>query len=134
MSCVVYLTNKKTGYMYAYESVSYRDPVSKKPKSKRTFIGRVDPISKQLLDPDKAQRLKEKRKSKTSQLSGNDDIKLNTETDPAMSNEIIIEELRQIKELLLQDHDELRRVQDAQERSRESVLAAVNLLQQSFRS
>lgn len=43
MSCIVYQTNKKTGVVYAYESESYRDPVTKKPKSKRTYLGRVDP-------------------------------------------------------------------------------------------
>lgn len=43
MSCIVYQTNKKTGVVYAYESESYRDPITKKPKSKRTYLGRVDP-------------------------------------------------------------------------------------------
>ncbi len=43
MSSVVYQKNKSNGNVYAYESVSYRDPVSRKPKSKRTYLGRVDP-------------------------------------------------------------------------------------------
>lgn len=49
MACVVYMTNKKSGHVYAYESVSYRDPVTKKPKSKRKYLGRVDPITKEFL-------------------------------------------------------------------------------------
>lgn len=42
MSSVVYQTGKN-GMKYAYESESYRDPITKKPKSKRTYLGRVDP-------------------------------------------------------------------------------------------
>lgn len=49
MSCTVYQTNHKTGVVYAYDSVSYRDPITKKPKSKRTYLGRVDPITKLII-------------------------------------------------------------------------------------
>ena len=34
--------NKKTGITYVYESFSYRDKTTKKPKSRRRLIGRVD--------------------------------------------------------------------------------------------
>lgn len=30
---------------YVYQSESYRDPVTKKPKSKRKLIGKVDPVT-----------------------------------------------------------------------------------------
>lgn len=43
MSCIVYQTNKKTGITYAYESVSYWDKEKQQPRSKRKYIGRVDP-------------------------------------------------------------------------------------------
>lgn len=43
MSCIIYITNKNTNTKYAYRSESYRDPVTKKPKSRRTYLGRVDP-------------------------------------------------------------------------------------------
>ncbi|MCH4035180.1 MAG: DUF3450 domain-containing protein [Lachnospiraceae bacterium] len=42
MSSIVYLTNKTTGIKYAYESESFRDPVTHKPKNKRKLIGKVD--------------------------------------------------------------------------------------------
>lgn len=45
MASIVYQTNKKTGAIYAYKSVSYRDPDTKKPKSKRTYLGRYNPES-----------------------------------------------------------------------------------------
>lgn len=43
MSCIVYQTNKNTGTKYAYLSESYRDPKTGTPKSRRTYLGRVDP-------------------------------------------------------------------------------------------
>ena len=43
MSCIVYQTNKKTGITYAYESFSYWDKEKKQPRSRRKYIGRVDP-------------------------------------------------------------------------------------------
>ena len=49
MSCIVYQTNKKTGVVYAYESESYRDPVTRKPTSRRTYLGRVDPVTKAII-------------------------------------------------------------------------------------
>ncbi len=49
MSCIVYQKNKANGTIYAYESESYRDPVTKKPRCKRTYLGRVDPVTKQII-------------------------------------------------------------------------------------
>lgn len=63
MSCIIRITNKKTGYTYAYESVSYRDPVTKKPKSKRTYLGRVDPVTNEILP--KAEKGKRNRQKST---------------------------------------------------------------------
>lgn len=39
---VVYQTNKKSGITYAYESSSYWVPELNQPRSKRTYLGRVD--------------------------------------------------------------------------------------------
>ncbi len=49
MAFTVYQTNKKTGVVYAYRSESYRDPVTKKVKSRRTYLGRVDPETKLII-------------------------------------------------------------------------------------
>ena len=43
MSCLVRSFNKATGVCYVYESTSYRDPSSKKPRSHRRCIGKIDP-------------------------------------------------------------------------------------------
>ena len=131
MSCVVYLTNKKSGYMYAYESESYRDPITRKPKSRRSFIGRVDPVTKELLDPEKARRLKEKTERSSGKATVQEETNLKP-LDSTLSSEEVIEELRQVKEILLQERDELRRIQNEQDRTRETVLTVVKLIQDSF--
>ena len=48
MACIIYRTDSKSGNVYAYESRSYRDPVTKRPRSKQVYLGRVDPITKEI--------------------------------------------------------------------------------------
>ena len=43
MSSVVYQIDKKTGAKYAFESISYWDKDKKQPRSKRKYLGKVDP-------------------------------------------------------------------------------------------
>ena len=50
MAFLVYQTSKKTGTVYAYEAVSYRDPKTGRPKSRKTYLGRVDPISGRIIE------------------------------------------------------------------------------------
>jgi transposase len=49
MATIVYQTNKKTGVTYAYESVSYWDKEKQQSRAKRTCIGRVDPITQNIV-------------------------------------------------------------------------------------
>ena len=49
MSCIVYQINKKTGIKYAYESVSYWDKDKHQPRSKRKYLGRVDPETGEII-------------------------------------------------------------------------------------
>ncbi len=62
MSFILHQKNKKTGVVYAFEVESYRDPETKKPKSRRTYLGRIDPVTNQLIpksaDPGKRNRSK----------------------------------------------------------------------------
>lgn len=67
MSCIIRITNKSNGNVYAYESESYRDPVTKKPKSRRTYLGRVDPVTNEIIP--KAEKGKRNRQSSTKQLN-----------------------------------------------------------------
>ena len=49
MASVVYQTDKKTGIKYAYESTSYWDKEKKQPRSKRRYIGKVDPETGEII-------------------------------------------------------------------------------------
>ena len=49
MSCIVYQVNKKTGVKYAYRSESYWDKDKQQPRSKRTYIGKVDPETGEII-------------------------------------------------------------------------------------
>ncbi len=57
MSSIVYWTNKANGRTYAYRSESYWDKEKKQPRSKRTYLGRVDPETGEII--------KGERKTKT---------------------------------------------------------------------
>ena len=43
MSSIVYQHDKRSGTTYAYRSTSFRDPDTGKPRSRREYLGRVDP-------------------------------------------------------------------------------------------
>lgn len=49
MSCIVYQIDKKSGVKYAYESISYWDKEKKQPRSKRKYLGRVDPETGEII-------------------------------------------------------------------------------------
>ena len=100
MSSIVYQTNKTTGTVYAYESESYRDPVTKKPKSRRKYIGRVDPDTKRIIP--KAQEGKRNRsKSIDSYTVLPDDVLLEMKNQ----KEQIIKLQQQVDELSRRDKE-----------------------------
>mgnify|MGYP006873006421 FL=1 len=49
MACIVYQIDKKTGAKFAYESVSYWDKEKKQPRSKRKYLGKVDPETGEII-------------------------------------------------------------------------------------
>lgn len=49
MSCIVYQIDKKTGTKYAYESESYWDPEKQQPRSRRKYLGKVDPETGEIM-------------------------------------------------------------------------------------
>ncbi|MBO4378627.1 MAG: hypothetical protein IKS87_02625 [Lachnospiraceae bacterium] len=49
MPSIVYQVDKKTGIKYAYESTSYWDKEKKQPRSKRRYIGKVDPETGEII-------------------------------------------------------------------------------------
>lgn len=49
MSSIVYQINKKTGAKYAFESISYWDKDKQQPRSKRKYLGKVDPETGEII-------------------------------------------------------------------------------------
>ena len=49
MAAIVYQINKKTGVIYAYESISYWDKDKQHSRAKRKCIGRVDPETQKII-------------------------------------------------------------------------------------
>lgn len=49
MGTIVYQVNPKNGAKYAYESISYWDKDKKAPRSKRKYLGRVDPETGEII-------------------------------------------------------------------------------------
>ena len=49
MPCRVNHVNKDTGVVYVYESVSYWDKEKKQPRNKQVCIGKLDPVSGELI-------------------------------------------------------------------------------------
>ena len=66
MSTIVYHIDSKTGNKYAYESKSYRDPDTKKVKTRKTYLGRVDPVTGKIIP--KAEPGKRNRAPSTRQI------------------------------------------------------------------
>ncbi len=57
MPAIVYQTNKSTGITYAYESVSYWDKEKQQSRAKRKCIGKVDPVTGEIV-PTRKQKAK----------------------------------------------------------------------------
>jgi predicted RNase H-like nuclease (RuvC/YqgF family) len=49
MPSIVYQIDKKTGAKYAFESISYWDKEKKQPRSKRKYLGKVDPETGEII-------------------------------------------------------------------------------------
>ena len=62
MACLIRNLDKRTGITYVYSSISYWDKDKKKPGSHRTLIGKIDPVSGNIIPTKGTQK---NRKSKT---------------------------------------------------------------------
>jgi transposase len=64
MATIVYQKNKKTGVVYAYESVSFWDKEKKQSRAKRKCIGRMDPDTGKIVPTHKKKTIIGKKRSK----------------------------------------------------------------------
>lgn len=96
MACIVYQVNKKTNTKYAYRSESYRDPITKQPRSRRTYLGRVDPETNEIIP--KAEKGKRNRKRST---TGNkhSNSKATANASELADNEELIAKINQLSEI-----------------------------------
>lgn len=69
---IVYQTDKRSGITYAYESKAYWDKEKKQSRSKRTLIGRVDPVTGEITKTDG--RCRKNSPYQTIQLTEQDEI------------------------------------------------------------
>lgn len=97
MPTIVYQTNSKTGVKYAYESVSYWDKDKKAPRSRRRYLGRVDPETGEIIEARKYNKKEENRDSNADNADTESVMKLTEELE---SRDALIaslqEELRQM--------------------------------------
>ena len=49
MPSIVYQKDKRSGSTYAYRSTSFRDPDTGRPRSRREYLGRVDPATGEIV-------------------------------------------------------------------------------------
>ena len=93
---IVYQTDKRSGITYAYENQSFWDPDLKRSKSKRKLIGRVDPVTKEIVPTDG--RCK---KRSPSYEPGNDDYEM-PKTMKGLKDEVrrLLKENQELREQL----------------------------------
>lgn len=81
MSCIVYLTDRN-GNKYAYESISYWDKEKGQPRSKRKYIGKVDPETGNIIP----------KKTRASAKESKQEVRLPEDTGQAVQT--LYEEIR----------------------------------------
>lgn len=114
MSSIVKHKDKKTGIIYCYESTSYWDKELKQPRSRRRLIGKIDPVTGEIVPTGSKGRPQKKT----------DTVSVQGEAAPAASSQktvsrILSEKDHEIallraenKKLMQEKDDILRRLQD----------------------
>lgn len=100
MSCIVYQVNKKTGIKYAYESISYWDKDKQQPRSKRKYLGRVDPDTGEIIRDRKS-------KSDSAEPSEKNSLELSSLYDELQKKDKIIADLTSEVEAANKKYEEL---------------------------
>ena len=106
MACVIKVTDKRSGITYAYRSVSYWDKEKKAPRNRRTLIGRVDPVTGEIVPTDGRRR--KSTTAKDNEVQNNVMPVTNTTTD----HSIYINRLESILGMLQNLTSEVKSIQD----------------------
>lgn len=100
MSSIVYQIDKKTGAKYAFESISYWDKDKKQPRSKRKYLGKVDPETGSII-PSRG------RSTHSEEKSNQEKVDLRTLHEEIKNRDKTIEELRRELDEMAGKYDEL---------------------------
>ena len=104
---IIKQTNKKTGITYVIDSESYWDKEKQQPRSRRKIIGKIDPVTGDVVPTNRHQ----KRKASTveqplaSVASGSSDDEILAERTRILELEKQVSKLQKQKESLLKELD-----------------------------
>ena len=100
MASIVYQIDKKTGAKYAFESISYWDKDKKQPRSKRKYLGKVDPKTGEII-PSRG------RSSHSEEKNASDRDELRALHDEIQKRDKTIEKLRRELDEVTEKNEEL---------------------------
>jgi hypothetical protein len=92
--------NKKTGITYVYESHSFRDKTTKKPRSTRKLIGRIDDTTGEIIPTRKKRNINTTASEDANNITTNKDDAAVSLDIVKEKDAIITEQRRQISSLL----------------------------------
>ena len=92
--------NKKTGITYVYESHSFRDKTTKKPRSTRKLIGRIDDATGEIIATRKKRNINTTASEDANNITTNKDDAAVSLDIVKEKDAIITEQRRQISSLL----------------------------------
>ena len=103
---IIKQTNKKTGITYVIDSESYWDKEKQQPRSRRKIIGKIDPVTGEVVPTNRHQ----KRKSDVSEttatsVSASTDDEVRTDQARIRELEKQVSKLQKQKEALLKELD-----------------------------
>lgn len=110
MACIVYHTDKKTGNIHAYSSSSKRDPETKKVVTKKTYLGRVDPVTNEIIP--KAEKGKRKRTISTNERES---VIQSVREEARKDIDKLTTELNQVRDELSRVSEKLEKLMDFKE-------------------
>ena len=122
---IVYHTNRDTGVTYAFESTPRWDPVRKQSRPTRKYLGRVDPITNEII-PSSGRRGRVKKSEDTI----NDPEMLNR--DYKERYEQVLAEAKKTSERLQESERRIRKLEKQLQRAQELLAQFNSKLEQAL--
>ena len=114
MACIVYQTDKRTGIKYAYSSESYWDKDKKQPRSKRTFLGKVDPVTGKIIPKKSKEKTMPEVQPDSAGSRNNLEIEI-LQNELAAKNALINELNQEIQQLTIRYHTAMKAINNINE-------------------